>query len=183
MKKTTVPHISLQEEKAQVCISLIGMAGSGKTTVGRALAKALGWAHVDADAVIEAHYGTSLQSLTDCMTKDEFLDCEAAVISSLRLQRAVLSTGGSVVYRPEAMKYLQSMGPIVRIDVPLATIEERIARNPDRGIAFGPGQTLEDLVNEREALYRQWADHSIATEGLSLEESAAHIIKMLDLPL
>ena len=65
---------------------------------------------------------------------------------------AVLATGGSVVYRPEAMRYLTSLGPVVFLDVPLPLILERISRKPDRGLAIAPGQTVGDLFREREAL-------------------------------
>lgn len=181
MKTAKQMYSSVSTPQAQPCIALIGMAASGKTTIGKALAKHLGWAHVDADAVIEAQYGVSLQTLAESMTKEAFLDCEATVIKSLRLQRTVLSTGGSVVYRPEAMKHLQKLGPIVRLSVELPEILERIARKPDRGLAIAPGQTIEDLVAERELLYIQWADHTIETAGNSIEESVVYIAKFLNL--
>ena len=100
----------LTEDK---CVTLIGMAGAGKSTVGRAVAERLGWAYVDTDHLIESTYGARLQDVTDALDKERFLDVEARVIQSLRMQRAVLATGGSVVYRPEAMRYLTSLGPVV----------------------------------------------------------------------
>ena len=138
----------LTEDK---CVTLIGMAGAGKSTVGRAVAERLGWAYVDTDHLIESTYGARLQDVTDALDKERFLDVEARVIQSLRMQRAVLATGGSVVYRPEAMRYLTSLGPVVFLDVPLPLILERISRKPDRGLAIAPGQTVEDLFREREA--------------------------------
>lgn len=146
-------------DKAQSggCIILIGMAASGKTTVGRKLASRVGWAHIDTDHLIEAFYGCQLQQLTDSMTKEEFLDLEAAIIQSLTVGGAVISTGGSVVYRRETMDFLAGLGPVIHIDVPLPIILARIARKPNRGIAINPGQTLEDLYNERQELYRQAA--------------------------
>ena len=137
----------LTEDK---CVTLIGMAGAGKSTVGRAVAERLGWAYVDTDHLIESTYGARLQDVTDALDKDRFLDVEARVIQSLRMQRAVLATGGSVVYRPEAMRYLTSLGPVVFLDVPLPLILERISRKPDRGLAIAPGQTVETCsVNVR----------------------------------
>ena len=78
------------------------------------------------------------------------------MLGSIRVQRTVIATGGSAVYRPQAMAHLASLGPVVFLDVPLETIEERIARNPDRGLAIGPGQTLADIFYEREALYSHY---------------------------
>ena len=77
-------------------ISLIGMAGSGKTTIGVALARALGWAFIDTDSLIEAAYATRLQDISDALSRDAFLDMEADFICSLRTSRTVISTGGSV---------------------------------------------------------------------------------------
>lgn len=135
------------------CITLIGMAASGKTTIGRHLAGMIGWAHMDTDHLIEAFYGSRLQQITDSMTKKEFLDLEANVIQSLSVGSMVISTGGSVVYRQSAVDFLAGLGPLVHIDVPLPVILTRIARKPDRGLAIAPGQTIEDLYNERQELY------------------------------
>lgn len=139
------------------CIVLIGMAASGKTTIGRELAALIGWAHMDTDHLIEAFYGSRLQQITDTMTKEAFLDLEADMIQSLAVNNVVLSTGGSVVYRQRAMDFLAGLGPRIHIDVPLPIILARIARKPDRGLAINPGQTIEDLYNERQGLYRKAA--------------------------
>ena len=114
----------LTEDK---CVTLIGMAGAGKSTVGRAVAERLGWAYVDTDHLIESTYGARLQDVTDALDKERFLDVEARVIQSLRMQRAVLATGGSVVYRPEAMRYLTSLGPVVFLSFWSAFRANRIA--------------------------------------------------------
>ena len=104
--------------KAALCISLIGMAGVGKSTIGMLLARELDWAFVDSDHLIEALYGTRLQTITDELGKEAFLDVEDGVVSSLRLQRTVIATGGSVVYRERCMRRLQEMGPIIYLDAP-----------------------------------------------------------------
>ncbi len=161
------------------CISLIGMPGVGKSTVGLALAKHLNWSFVDSDYVMESLYGVPLQSVADAMTKDEFLDVEMEVLSSLRLFRTVIGTGGSVVYRDKAMLHLQSLGPVVYLHSPLPLILERIARNPDRGIAIAPGQTIEDLFNERAELYNKYCNCRLSVENLEPAECAKSILHML----
>lgn len=155
------------------CVTLIGMAGAGKTTIGKALANVLGWAHIDTDNLIEATYGTSLQNVADSMSKEAFLDVEAGVISRIGARRTVLSTGGSVVYRDGAMQHLVSLGPILYLDVALPVILERIARNPDRGLAIAPGQTIEDLFNERKALYEKYASFTVQAGSLTPLECAS----------
>ncbi len=162
------------------CITIIGMAGAGKTTVGAALAAHIGWAHLDTDDLIESFYGVPLQKVADALSKDGFLNLEAGVIQGVWAAHAVLSTGGSVVYRHEAMEYLKSLGPIIHLQVPLATILERIARNPDRGLAIAPGQTIEDLFLERERLYARYADFVLSAEKLRPDACARAIAEWLN---
>lgn len=139
------------------CIILIGMAGAGKSTVGEALARTLGWAFVDSDHLIEAVYAARLQDVTDALGKSAFLDVESSVVSAIKANRTVIATGGSVVYREQTMRHLASLGPLVYLDVPFTVVEERIARNPQRGLAIAPGQTLRDIFQEREELYTRYA--------------------------
>lgn len=161
------------------CVIFIGMAGAGKTTVGRMVAEALGWAFADSDHIIEAAYAAPLQDVADAMSKEEFIDLEAEIVQSLRLQRTVIATGGSVIYREKTMQHLASLGPVVYLDVPMADILERIARNPDRGLAIAPGQTIEDLFREREALYRRYAGVCVASEGMTPAETACAVLNAL----
>ena len=170
---------SLKRVKPDGCVTLIGMAGSGKTTVGKALAAELGWVQVDVDHVIEAAYGTRLQDVTDSMSKEEFLDVEADIICKLNVQRTVLSPGGSAVYRQRAVDHLRSMGPIVFLDVPTPTIVYRISLNPERGLAIAPGQTIADLIAERALMYDAAADFHLKAEGLDPKQCARAIIDWL----
>lgn len=161
------------------CITLVGMPGAGKSTVGLALAQHLNWGFVDTDCIIEATYGVPLQNIADAMSKEDFLEVEATVIASLRLFRVVIASGGSVVYRENAMQHLRSLGPVVHLCVDLPTIEERIARKPDRGLAIAPGQTILDLYEERQALYTRHAQCRINAEQLSPEECVHAIVHSL----
>lgn len=143
------------------CISIIGMAGAGKTTIGRELSVFTGWGQLDADNVIEATYGASLQAISTSMSKEAFLDLEGDIISTLTVRHCIISTGGSAVYRERAMRHLATLGPIIYIAVPLPVILKRIARKPERGLAINPGQTVEDLYNERVRLYETYADFTV----------------------
>lgn len=154
------PEFTPRPEKLgpQSCISIVGMAAAGKTTVGRELAALIGWPQIDTDNVIEATYGARLQRITDALNKEGFLDLEGEIISHLNVRRCVISTGGSAVYREAAVTHLKSLGPIVYIRVPLPIILERFARKPERGMAMNPGQTIEALYEERARLYEAAAD-------------------------
>lgn len=168
-----VPHP--EKLSPEGCLSIIGMAGAGKTTIGRELAALLDWPQLDTDQVIEATYGARLEDVTKAVSKEEFLDIEGLVLSRLRIRRTVISTGGSAVYRPQAMQHLLKLGPVVYIDVPLPVILERISRKPDRGLAIAPGQTVEDLYMERKLLYETFATVRIPGG----EEPAAHYAALI----
>jgi shikimate kinase len=157
------PEFTPHPDKAgpQSCVSIVGMAAAGKTTIGRELAALIGWPQIDTDNVIEATYGARLQRITDELDKEGFLDLEGEIVSRLNVRRCIVSTGGSVVYRDFAVQHLKSMGPIVYISVPLPIILERFARKPDRGMAMNPGQTIEELYAERVRLYEAAADFTI----------------------
>lgn len=161
------------------CVILIGMAGVGKTTIGNRLAKKLGWAFMDTDFLIESLYAAPLQSIVDSMTREQFLDVEAAMICEIRAHRCVIATGGSVVYRPAAMAHLANLGLIVHLSADVEKIKERIAVNPQRGMVFGPGQTIETLFNERDLLYKKYSVLSCDTARGTPEECAGRIIASL----
>jgi shikimate kinase len=161
---SAIPLYSPHPDKVRPdgCISVIGMAAAGKTTIGRELAALIGWPQLDADHAIEATYGADLQTIADSMGKEAFLDLEGSVIRLLNVKRCVISTGGSAVYNARAVAYLKSLGPLVYIAVPLPVILERIARKPERGLAINPGQTIENLYHERTRLYEAAADFTVA---------------------
>ncbi len=164
--------------KAEPCVTLIGMAGSGKSTIGHALARHMHYAFVDTDHMIEACYGTSLQNISETLEGRHFLDMEARFICSLRAGRCVIATGGSVVYRDAAMQHLKNLGPVVCLEAGLAVIQRRIAMNPKRGLVIAPGQTIADLYNERSELYNRYADlHCAATRppDVCAEWIASHL--------
>ncbi|MFV0423337.1 homoserine kinase [Oleidesulfovibrio sp.] len=176
-QRTYIPRPEKSEQDD--CIILIGMAGSGKTTIGTALARRMDWAHMDTDHLIEAHYGTNLQNVADSMDKESFLNVESSVCQRVTASRTVISTGGSVIYRKEAMQHFKSLGRIVYLKVELPVILERISRNPDRGLAIAPGQTVEDLYNERVELYDLYADYTVDCTTASVAECLEAIERSL----
>ncbi|MBD5642036.1 MAG: shikimate kinase [Desulfovibrio sp.] len=158
------------------------MPGAGKSTIGSRLAGLTGYAFIDTDLVIEAVYGRRLQDICDQLSREDFLNVESQIICALAAAKSVIATGGSVIYRPGTMEHLKRLGSVVHLSLTLPEIEERVARNPERGISFGPGQTLEDLYNERMALYRRHASYECDSGLLNPEECAKWIIRKLGLP-
>ena len=178
-KETTCPEHLLPPPPACPCVVLIGMAGAGKSTVGMALAQTLGWAFMDSDYLMEALYADRLQSVTDALSKEAFLNLEAVVLGSIRVQRTVIATGGSVVYGAEAMAHLKSIGTVVYLRLTCENITERLGDLHARGVTIKPGWTLRDLYNERCPLYEQYADIVQDCDGLRLRDVVAELQKKL----
>ena len=171
-----VPVPSLTDES---CLSLIGMAGAGKSTVGRALAKKLGWAYLDTDDLLQAHFGLSLQEIFDAFGREKFLQAEEEVVAGMDVKRCVVATGGSVIYGPEAICKLKAQGPMIFLDPELDVIAKRVGRARGRGLAIAPGQTLDELFAERRPLYLASADFTVDSGKLSPEQCVARIMSWL----
>jgi len=144
-------------------IILIGMPGSGKTTVGKEIAKVLNVPVIDTDALIIEQTGKSIKELLD----QDFTDIETRAILSIPLEfNGIISTGGSVIYSNAAMKHLKKIGPVIYLYVTLDTLNERVTNFSERGIVIKEGMTFEDLYNERCPIYERWADFSILNDEL-----------------
>lgn len=137
-------------------IVLIGMPGSGKSTVGVLLAKRLGLGFTDTDLLIQQETGCTLQTIVDTEGYETLRQVEARVLQGLNVRGQVISTGGSAVYSEAAMAHLSSNGIVVFLDIPLAEVMGRIGDFSLRGISRHPDQTLEDLFDERLALYSRY---------------------------
>lgn len=138
-------------------IVLIGMPGAGKSTVGVVLAKKLGYRFLDSDLVIQEQTGKLLHELITEHGVQGFLKIEGQINSELECENAVIATGGSVVYSDEAMQHLRSIGQVVYLKLSYKEIEERLGDLTARGVALKPGQTLQDLYDERCPLYERYA--------------------------
>ena len=158
-------------------IVLIGMPGSGKSTVGVILAKLIGKDFVDTDVLIQKEQGRSLQDIVD---KDGYLklrEIEEKTILKLNRGNGVIATGGSAVYSQAAMAHLKSNGIVICLNVDLQTLFARVQDFDTRGLAKRPDQGIADLFSERHALYRKYADVTIDCEGITHEEACAKIIQ------
>ena len=160
-------------------IILIGMPGSGKSTVGVILAKRLSRGFIDTDLLIQTVQGRSLQSIVDT---DGFLalrNIEEQLLLQLNCSNQVIATGGSAAYSLPAMTHLKQGGIVVFLHADLETLRRRVHDFTDRGLAKSPGQTLEDIFRERLSLYTACADITIDSCRLTHEEVCARIIEQI----
>ena len=160
-------------------IILIGMPGSGKTTIGTEVSEKIGYGYIDSDSVIVAREGKRLSEIIEEVGREAFLDIEAKVNSELCADRCVIATGGSVIYRDFAMQKLKEMGTIVYLKLPYEVIEKRLGDLKKRGVALKEGFTLRDLYEERVPLYEKYADVTVELFGDTIAKSVDEVVKAL----
>ncbi len=162
-------------------ISLVGMPGAGKSTVGVILAKLTGLAFNDTDLAIQVREHATLQEIVDRHGYETFRKIEEEVLLATDLADTVVSTGGSVIYSEAIMARLHAAGPVVYLVVDLPTLEQRIAAAPLRGIASDTGQGYAAIYAERTPLYERHADIAVDATQASADQVAATIIHALQI--
>ena len=160
--------------------TLIGMPGSGKSCMGRALASKLKMPLIDSDKLIEKHCGKKLQELIDELGVEKFRKIEEEVLLSIDSESdAILATGGSAVYSSLAMEYLKTKGKIIYLCCSFETIESRLGDFSKRGVVLKPGQSLYGLYEERTPLYAKYADYTLSCDGTAYHKYQAEAIKYI----
>lgn len=164
-------------------IFLVGFMGSGKSTVGRALAEELGWEFADLDEDIEKHEGMPISQIFDTRGEAEFRRCEnAALRSRIRSVEAgrpcVIALGGGAFLSDENFEMITNNGVTVWLDCPFATVERRLAGQGHRPLARDP-EKLRELFAVRRGGYER-ADYSITVDS---DDAGATAAKILALPL
>jgi len=160
-------------------VTLIGMPGAGKSTIGIILAKTMNLGFIDTDILIQINRQQSLQSILDEQGYLYLRQVEEEEIVRLNIDHQVIATGGSAVYSAKAMAHLQQISTIVFLDVSFDEICRRIHNFETRGIACAPEQSFVELFEERLQLYRRYAEITITDDHSSQQEIADTIAAML----
>ena len=156
-------------------VYLVGMPGSGKSTVGPMLAERLGVPFVELDAEIERTDGRSVREIFEQDGETRFRELEAAALTKAAARDpCVVSCGGGVVLEPANRVTLRATGVVVFLDVPLDVLKGRVAPAEDRPLVRHSGD-LERLLAEREPLYREFAAHVV--NGAPPAEEVAEAIQ------
>jgi shikimate kinase len=170
----------------EALVFLIGVRGSGKSTVARLLAQELGWDWRDADEELEKRWGQTIRAIFAAEGEAGFRDKEAVVLADLcRLRRCVIATGGGVVLRESNRQLMRSTGRVVWLTADIETLGRRIQgddataeRRP--ALTVGGRAEIEEILRLREPLYRQCADFIVDTTGRTADEIVAETLRRLN---
>jgi shikimate kinase len=165
-------------------IALVGLPGSGKTTVGRQLARRLQLPFVDSDHEIEARIGCSIREFFEREGEARFRDIEQEVLAKLTEGAdKVLSTGGGAVLRPENRKNLRARGQVVYLKSSPEELYKRLRHDSNRPLlqVADPMAKLKALYAERDPLYREVAHFVLETGRPSVSTLVNMIVMQLEL--
>lgn len=166
-------------------IVLIGMMGSGKTTVGKMVAGRTGFEFVDMDDMIVARAGKSIPAIFDEGGEEAFRLLETEALHELQAAtHAVIASGGGAVGRAENRRLLRQLGTVFWLDAPAETIMERIGHDEGRPMLRGGAlKRIEQLLAERREFYAETSDIHLDTSELTVDEIAEHIRKQVELQI
>ena len=156
-------------------ISFIGMAGCGKTTIGRLFAKKHRISFIDTDDLIERRLNKSLQDIKDEKGYMYLREIEQEMVLTIDASIQIISTGGSVIYSEQAITHLKQISSVVFIDIPYELIKKRIGDASDRGFSVPDGFSVKEAFDERMPLYQKHQDFTV--DGTN---SADCIIKTIE---
>lgn len=166
-------------------IALVGMPGCGKSTIGRHLARGLGWRFVDSDHEIEARLGGSIRAHFEQFGEDSFRQVETEVIEELAQRtRTVLATGGGAVLRPANRAALtRDHNRVVYLRSLPEDLVRRLRHDTQRPLLQGgdPLRKLRDLFQQRDPLYREVAHHIVDTGRTSIPTLVNLLVMQLEL--
>jgi len=165
-----------------VNVVLIGMRGSGKTTIGKLLARRLGKQYIEMDELIVQRLGLSIPEIVDKYGWQKFRDTEAEITLEVGgVDDVVNATGGGVVTRDENIRELKKKGKLVWLKANTDTLLKRIGNGQSRPSLTGksPREDMEAVMAERSPIYQRAADFIVDTEGKQPEEIVDAIVKLL----
>ena len=162
-------------------VVLIGMPGSGKSTLGIVLAKIMTKDFIDADIVIQNQCDKTLQKIIDACGPEGFIEVENEILSKIDAENSVIATGGSAVYSDEAMKHLAEIGTVVYLKISYDQLVHRLSDLQERGVVLkrGIGMSLKELYDERLPLYEQYAGITVDVNDLSITAAARKVADAL----
>lgn len=174
---STHPEQKIMSKKSNII--LIGMPGSGKSTVGVILAKMLAKRYLDSDILLQNLNKRSLQDIVDKEGHMALREIEQEVLLGIRCRDHIIATGGSAAYSEQAMMHLKNEGIVVFLHADLSALKQRIHNYETRGLAKRPEQSFQDLFEERRVLYEKYADITVQSSNLTQDQVCDAIVAKL----
>ncbi|MDB6168256.1 MAG: Shikimate kinase [Verrucomicrobia bacterium] len=165
---------------ADVNLYLVGFMGTGKSTVGRAVASRIGFNAVDSDHEIERLTGRTIAELFAAEGEPAFRAREQAFIETGHPgERTLVACGGGLIVQPGALERLKARGVIICLHASIETILDRTSRNRNRPLlnVENPEERIRALYAEREAIYRRTGT-LILTDSRPLNDIVAHVVRV-----
>lgn len=148
--------------KQKTNVILIGMPGTGKSTVGVVLAKKMCFSFIDTDLLLATKHERPLYQIIREQGFDGFIKLEGGIGEALQADKTVVATGGSMIFSDSAMVHLKRIGTVVYLDTDISVLERRINRNMfERGVATARPMTVHEIYEYRKPLYEKYADITI----------------------
>lgn len=164
-------------------IVLIGMRGSGKTTVARILAQKLNKNYIETDGLVVKKRGLGIPEIVKQYGWNKIRELENEVIKDTTTEdNVIISTGGGVVVKEENIALLKKNGKIFWLTCGVATLVKRVGNDPKRPSLTDkktPLEEIEEVLKQREKLYQQAADVIIDTENTTPENVVSKIMENL----
>ncbi|MBA5871597.1 MAG: AAA family ATPase [Nitrospira sp. CR2.1] len=161
---------------------LIGYRGTGKSTVGKILARKLGRTVVSTDAEIVKRANLSVPDIVKQFGWDHFRDLESAVCRDVAAQdQLIIDTGGGAILRPENVEVLRKTGTLIWLTATVETITRRIGGDTQRPSLTGTKSFIDEIrevLNERTPKYQAAAAHVVPTDGISSAQVADRILQL-----
>ena len=160
-------------------VVLIGFMGTGKSSVGRELARRWGFRFLDTDSIIRNECGRPIAEIFSVFGEPFFRDQEFATLTKLlHCRRSVIATGGGIVIQPRNVTLLSKLGTTIWLKADKQTIFERVSRNKNRPLLQTPDPetAIARLLTERAPLYESAANLVVDSSGLSHHEVAERVI-------
>lgn len=165
-------------------IVLIGMRGSGKTTIAKLLSKKLNKAYLELDNVLVKKMGLSIPKIVEKYGWDYFREKESEIVNEIPLEESVIiSTGGGAILNPENIKALKTNGVLIYLDTGIKTLSKRVGTDSNRPSLTNKDNLedeLKEVLRKREDIYKKAADLIIKTDSLTAEQTAEKIISLLE---
>ena len=172
----------MQEEKSGLPIALVGMMGSGKSTVGRRLAQALGRGFVDADRELEARLNVPIPTIFELEGEAGFRRRETLLLDELSARPGiVIATGGGVVLAQCNRAMLKDRTYVVYLKATLPELWHRLRHDKGRPLlrAANPRERIAELVQARDPMYEAGADLEVLTSRQPVERLVADIMNRI----